>query len=591
MMSTSTIKDVEKLFQEKNLDGLQQLVESLEDKNTVEARRAGQLLGDLQFADRRYQAALESYQLSQSATSSGNVSALFGIAVCYRMLGDTDNFGRAVTDYLEAAKEDDDRLSRLLLYAAEMPHREAYDRVKPRLDLEEKASEDSRIWYRVVRAIVAMDNLGNAVRLARQATQLKSCDEGQKTYFSKLISKHVIRQAEGLFKDKDIEGLSRLADRIEDRNTAEARRARQLLGDLLMNSGRFQDALKQFEMSHNAQSGGNPAAVFGSVVCYRNLGDQKNFAQMVSTFIDSDYTNDGYLSRMLLLAAEQADKVSYDRIIEVLDLEGNGCVDARTWHRAAKAMVVMGDRERAVPLAQKAKELASGDSDILLLVAELDYDINEYWEKRYNSSQGERTPLMVSQQTDSAYQEVTDRDIAFLETTLHPRRSANNWLKSLLGKKETFQRAVDCGCGSGRLVSYLAGRVNSLTCFDISQTAVKFARENNPGVSNVTFEVANLASHDLPEGSFDLVFDFTAIQHVADRDQWRRVLKNYVNACETGGTIYLVEAIGDDERQDLLHQTNASPDTYIKTAEEFGARFVKRIDTPWPDHCALIFTK
>lgn len=590
-MASATTIEMDKLFREGNLEGLKALVDGYEDLQVAETSRAAKLLGDLLLASGEFKAALDSYDRSHAVLPEGNFSAVFQSAVCSRKLNDLSKFRQTARMYLEAQVREAKPLSRLLLLAAEMQDRDTYDRIRTAWDLSGTPCEDIGSWQRTVRAMVAMGDLEDAAKLAKTAKELPTVTGDMRGFFSGVIAKAGTKRAEELFKAKDLGGLRGIFNEIEDLNTVHARRVGQLLGNLLLNSGHTEEALVKYKISENALPTGNPAAMFGAAVCYRKLGDSENFARVVSKFIDvADYNEDS-LSRLLLHAAEIVDQKSFERVAAALDLEGSGCQKPRIWHRAAKARVVMGDREGAAPLARRARELAADDPDLLLLIAELDYDINEYWEKRYNSSQGERTPLMVSQQSDDVYNEVTVRDEKFLRATLRPVRFDLRRLAATLGLGKPFKKVVDCGCGSGRLVGYLATKSETLSCFDISQTAVNFARENNAGVSNVSFEVANLANRALPVASFDLVFDFTAVQHVADRDQWRSVLKNYVNACAEGGTIYLFEAIGDDQRRDVLHQTNASPETYIKTMEEFGARFVRRIDASWPDHCALVFTK
>jgi SAM-dependent methyltransferase len=72
--------------------------------------------------------------------------------------------------------------------------------------------------------------------------------------------------------------------------------------------------------------------------------------------------------------------------------------------------------------------------------------------------------------------------------------------------------AVVVGCGLGADAEYLAGLGFRTTGFDVAETAVRLARERNPG-TEVDYRVADL--RDLPAdwvGAFDLVVEIFTMQ-------------------------------------------------------------------------------
>jgi SAM-dependent methyltransferase len=74
------------------------------------------------------------------------------------------------------------------------------------------------------------------------------------------------------------------------------------------------------------------------------------------------------------------------------------------------------------------------------------------------------------------------------------------------------RRALVVGCGPGRDAEFLAGRGFAVTAFDISETAIRLARERHPG-SSVDYRVADLLAPP-PEWrrAFDLVVESNNVQ-------------------------------------------------------------------------------
>jgi ubiquinone/menaquinone biosynthesis C-methylase UbiE len=86
------------------------------------------------------------------------------------------------------------------------------------------------------------------------------------------------------------------------------------------------------------------------------------------------------------------------------------------------------------------------------------------------------------------------------------------WLIDLL--PERGRRAVDLGCGSGRLTVALAERFDRVIGIDISEPLIAIARlkRSRP---NVEYRVEDLRSFQDAEG-FDLIFSSTTLHHVPD---------------------------------------------------------------------------
>ncbi len=351
---------------------------------------------------------------------------------------------------------------------------------------------------------------------------------------------------------------------------ADVSRGHQLIGDLWRRRREFSQALKAYDVSLEASKNKNMASLYGKLECLKELGQHSLFQTALTKFRENARFNENLFSRLALAAAELGDKVNAQALIAEITQDGGD--EPRTWFRLAKARLLLGEKKDALNYAKRARDLAGGDKDLLLEIATIDYDVSEYWELRYNSSQGERTPVPVDAQSDQSYEKRTWRDVEFLKRTF----------SSLFGQAP-FAKVADCGCGSGRLTPFLSEWAQDLDCFDISPTAISYAEWNNDGLPHVTFRSMDLSQTMLPAAAYDLVFDYTAVQHVSDPAQWRSTLRNYIQACKPGGMIFLLEVLSDGKDLSVLHVSNATPEDYVEIMETSGATLIHKEKAPWTD--------
>lgn len=390
-----------------------------------------------------------------------------------------------------------------------------------------------------------------------------------------------LQRIEQGLKSNDLEAVTQAAANLGT-VAADVSRGQQLVGDLLRRRRKFPQALDAYEISLGASESKNMAALYGKLECLKELGRSDHFRKSLTQFQKTARFNENLLSRLALAAAEMGERTHALALIEEVATKGSD--EPRTWFRLAKAQLLLGEKDRALKDAKKARDLAAGDKDLLLEISTISYDISEYWELRYNSSQGERTPVPVDAQRDEAYAQRTRRDTDFLQTTF----------SSLFGQTK-FEQVADCGCGSGRLIPFLSKWSENLDCFDISPTAIAYASKNNSNLPNLTFHSQDLSQTMLPASVYDFIFDYTAVQHVSGPDQWRSVLANYVQACKPGGIIFLLEVLSDGKELGVLHVSNAIPEDYIKTVEAAGAELIHKETAPWKDvpwkEICLVFRK
>jgi SAM-dependent methyltransferase len=105
-----------------------------------------------------------------------------------------------------------------------------------------------------------------------------------------------------------------------------------------------------------------------------------------------------------------------------------------------------------------------------------------------------------------------------------------------LGRPERFGRALDFGCGVGRLTRALAGRFSEGVGVDVSEQMVDQARRLNSDRPNLDF-VVNVAP-DLAEfesDRFDLVYSSKVLQHMPSGAQARAYIGEFLRLLAPGG--------------------------------------------------------
>jgi SAM-dependent methyltransferase len=103
-----------------------------------------------------------------------------------------------------------------------------------------------------------------------------------------------------------------------------------------------------------------------------------------------------------------------------------------------------------------------------------------------------------------------------------------------LGVTIAYERALDFGCGVGRLTQPLAARFAVVDGVDIAASMVALAREHNSW-PNCTFHVNEADDLSLfADGTFDLVHSRLVLQHIPPSLS-KRYLREFVRVLKPGG--------------------------------------------------------
>lgn len=163
------------------------------------------------------------------------------------------------------------------------------------------------------------------------------------------------------------------------------------------------------------------------------------------------------------------------------------------------------------------------------------------------------------------------------------KRSVEDFERALAAVSKTwdsFEQVLDFGCGSGRIMLWLAGRApnTSFHGVDIDARAIRWAEENLPFA---TFKV-NEPLPPLPysERSFDLVFNHSVFTHI-DRDYQDQWLAELHRVTRPGATLIL-SVHGDwafEKFEESLREGNDDPASYRKAFDREGIVYIE--DDSW----------
>ena len=109
-------------------------------------------------------------------------------------------------------------------------------------------------------------------------------------------------------------------------------------------------------------------------------------------------------------------------------------------------------------------------------------------------------------------------------------------------------RALELGCGIGRLTAALATRFERVDAIDVSEGMVEQAREIHRAKTHVTFGANNGRDlSDYPSASYDLVFSYIVLQHIPDADIIFNYYREFGRVLKPGG-LFLFQVSNNEPR-------------------------------------------
>lgn len=109
-------------------------------------------------------------------------------------------------------------------------------------------------------------------------------------------------------------------------------------------------------------------------------------------------------------------------------------------------------------------------------------------------------------------------------------------IKPLAAYAKSGDRALDIGCGNGRLLHLFKGKKIFCTGVDQSAALLEIARQKFPGEE---FIVADMRELPFSDGAFDAVFCIAAFHHLSDEASRLRTLREMGRTAKPDGRIVM----------------------------------------------------
>src|SRR5580658_6634103 len=128
----------------------------------------------------------------------------------------------------------------------------------------------------------------------------------------------------------------------------------------------------------------------------------------------------------------------------------------------------------------------------------------------------------------------------FLATSADVLRSIEGQLKRLPAKaNRRAWRALEIGCGPGRLVKPLSRHFGEIHGVDVSDEMIKLARQRLADIPHAHFHTTDGASlPQFADASFDFIYSYAVFQHIPSRDVVFEYMREIRRLLKPGGVFH-----------------------------------------------------
>jgi ubiquinone/menaquinone biosynthesis C-methylase UbiE len=138
--------------------------------------------------------------------------------------------------------------------------------------------------------------------------------------------------------------------------------------------------------------------------------------------------------------------------------------------------------------------------------------------------------------------------------------------------------SLDVACGAGVVATHFAGKVRHATGIDLTPAMLRKARDRQAvaGLSNLTWDLGDVASMSYADDSFSIVTSRYAIHHMPEP---LKVLKEMVRVCRPAGRIAISDISLPDDLEDAdifnrIERLNDPSHACALTQSEWTALFL-----------------
>ena len=162
-----------------------------------------------------------------------------------------------------------------------------------------------------------------------------------------------------------------------------------------------------------------------------------------------------------------------------------------------------------------------------------------------------------------------------IESGLHPKHRLMDYHKFFVNNVGPQDVVLDIGCGNGALSFDVAQKVRKVIGIDLSEKNIKYAKENFSS-KNIEY-ICGDALINLPDRKFDTIILSNILEHIQDRAEFLRVLKDKTDKFlirvpminRDWITLYKKE-LGLEYRLDKTHFIEYTLESFQKELEKAG---------------------
>jgi SAM-dependent methyltransferase len=117
------------------------------------------------------------------------------------------------------------------------------------------------------------------------------------------------------------------------------------------------------------------------------------------------------------------------------------------------------------------------------------------------------------------------------------------------------ENALEIGCGTGQFARWLAACAKHVLALDLSPEMVKIAQARSADYPNITYQVADVLSTDLPAAHFDCIASIATLHHIP----LDVILPRIASALRPGGVFMALDLFQVETLADFLVGAAAIP--------------------------------
>lgn len=171
---------------------------------------------------------------------------------------------------------------------------------------------------------------------------------------------------------------------------------------------------------------------------------------------------------------------------------------------------------------------------------------------------------------------------------LHTKHRHTRYHDFFTGRIHAGERVLDIGCGNGAVAHEVAVKSAArVVAFDLEPLNIEKAMRDFPH-QNISYHVGD-ALHEIPESGFDVVILSNVLEHLPDRSDFLRGVREKVNPSrflirvplfDRDWRVPLKRELGVECRLDATHETEYTVESFTSELQDAGLT-ISHIEVHW----------